>query len=104
MKIIKRAVNPDLKIKKTTGKDVALNVSFQDALIRCGILILIPLMLLLIDKHLIIYSAPVLAYLFMSAITRFCWVKYAWHRYIKHDPKPVLPPYGQDQNYPEESV
>ena len=91
--------------RRTIGKyDIILNVSFQESMIRSGVLLLLPLVVLLIDKHLVIYTAPVIGYLFITAIIQFCVFKYIWHRYIKHDPTPVLPEYGKDPNYPDESV
>jgi hypothetical protein len=89
---------------RVRGKDVILNVSFKEALIRFGIALGLPMLMLVIDAHLIVYTTPVLAYLFISGITHFCVFKYLWHRVIKHDPPAPLPPYGQDMNYPEESV
>jgi hypothetical protein len=85
-------------------KDLVPNVGFKDAVIRFGITLLIPMVLLLIDKHLIIYAAPIMAYLFISAIGHFCIIKFLWHRYIKHETAAALPAYGTDPNYPEESV
>jgi len=89
---------------KIAGKDIRLNVSFKDAMVRFGITLVLPMIMLLIDKRLIIYTAPVMAYLFVSGITHFCIIKYAWHRFIKHEPPAPLPPYGENINYPEESV
>jgi hypothetical protein len=89
---------------KIAGKDIRLNVSFKDAMIRFGITLVLPMIMLLIDKRLIIYTAPVMAYLFISGITHFCVIKYVWHRFIKHEPPAALPPYGENLNYPEESV
>ena len=89
---------------KIAGKDIRLNVSFKDAMIRFGITLVLPMIVLLIDKRLIIYTAPVMAYLFISGITHFCIIKYVWHRFIKHEPPAALPPYGENINYPEESV
>lgn len=89
---------------KVAGKDIRLNVNFKDAMIRFGITLVLPMIMLLIDPHLIIYTAPVMAYLFLSGITHFCVIKYVWHRFIKHEPPAALPPYGENLNYPEESV
>ncbi len=89
---------------KMAGKDIVLNVSFTDAMIRFVVTIFLPILVLLIDKHLVIYTAPVMAYLFISGITHFCVIKYIWRRYILHEPPAVLPPYGENINYPEESV
>jgi type IV secretory pathway TrbL component len=85
-------------------KEVRLNVSFKEAMIRFGLTLALPILMLLVDARLIIYTAPVMAYLFLSGMTHFCAVKYLWHRVIKHEPPPPLPPYGENPNYPEESV
>ena len=89
---------------KIAGKDIVLNVSFTDAMIRFVVTIFLPIVVLLIDKHLVIYTAPVMAYLFISGITHFCVIKYLWHRFILREPPAVRPPYGENINYPEESV
>jgi hypothetical protein len=111
MKILKIPAKEMDKIANRSGytkgdklKDLVPNVGFRDAVIRFGVTILIPMALLLIDKHLIIYAAPVMAYLFITAIGHFCVVKFLWHRYVKNEPVPVAAPYGTDPNYPEESI
>ena len=116
MKIIKSLVEmkpaqPDafksgsLILKKRFAQhDLVPNINFKEALVRFGFTLLIPMAMLGIDKHLIIYTAPVIAYLFVTAIAHFCVIKYVWHRYIKHEPAPVAPAYGEDPAYPEESV
>ena len=104
MQIIKRPLAAPLLKRKIAGHDVELNVNYKDALIRFGALILLPLLVLLIDNHLVIYTAPVIAYLFITALTHFCIVKYVWHRVIKHEPAAPVPKYGEDPNYPDESV
>ncbi len=104
MKPIAEPVVRPIRQKRIAGRDIVLNVSFQDSMIRLGILLLLPVLVLLIDKDLIIYTAPVIGYLFVTAVIQFCVIKYVWHRYIKHDPALVLPEYGKDPNYPEESI
>jgi len=86
------------------GNDIVLNVSFRDAMIRFGITLLLPMLVLVIDKGLIIYTAPVMAYTFASAITHFCVIKSIWRRYIKHERRPMAMEYGKDPDYPEESL
>ncbi len=93
-----------IRRRRIAGRDIILNVSFQDSMIRSGILLLLPMLVLFIDKQLVIYTAPILGYLLMTALVQFCPLKYVWHRYIKHDPIPVQPEYGKDPNYPEEST
>src|ERR1700679_3887557 len=64
------------------GKDISLNVSLKDLLIRFGLTVFIPVIVLLINVHLVIYTAPVVAYLFITTLTRFCVIKYLWHYYV----------------------
>jgi hypothetical protein len=90
--------------KKFVKKDIVLNVSLRDALIRFGIMIVLPILILIIDKHLVIYTAPIMTYLFVSAITHFCAVKYVWQHYLQHKALPPLPAYGENPDYPEESI
>lgn len=97
-------VNSSILQKKTRNHDLVQNIHFPEAMIRFGFALLIPMVTLGIDKHLIIYTAPIIAYLFITAMARFCVVKYAWRRFIKHEPAPVLPAYGEDPDYPEESA
>jgi hypothetical protein len=89
---------------KIAGKDIVLNVSFKEAMIRFVITLFLPMLMLIIDKHLIIYTAPVMAYLFITGITHFCFIKYAWHRFIMHEISEEPLPYGENPEYPEESV
>jgi hypothetical protein len=90
--------------RKISKNDFVLNVGLKEALIRFGFTFFIPIFMLVVDKHLIIYTIPVIAYLFITALTHFCVIKYLWHRYVKHELKTVSPPYGEDINYPDESV
>ncbi len=90
--------------RRNGGKDIVLNVNLKDALIRFGFTIFIPVIVLLVDVHLVIYTAPVIAYLFVTALIRFCVIKYWWHRYILHERVPVIKPYGTDPNYPDETI
>jgi hypothetical protein len=90
--------------KKMWEHDLVQNIRFPEAIVRFGFTILIPMLMLGIDKHLIIYTAPLIAYLFITALARFCVVKYVWHRYIKHEPARSSPAYGKDPDYPEESA
>ena len=90
--------------KRISFPDIRLNVSFQDSLIRFGILFLLPMMVLLIDKHFLIYLAPIMGYLFITALIQFCLIKYIWHRFFKGEIPSPTHVYGSDLNYPEESV
>ena len=85
-------------------KDITLNVDLQDLLIRFGLTVFIPVVALLINVHLVIYTAPIIAYLFTTTLTRFCLVKYLWHHYALDQRIPVSIAYGEDPNYPEETI
>lgn len=104
MKTIIVPPSPFIRRRRIAGHDIILNVSFQDSMIRFGILLILPMLALFIDKHLVIYTAPVIGYLFITAVSQFCVIKYVWHRYIKKEPAPSRPEYGKDSNYPEESI
>jgi hypothetical protein len=95
---------PPVVWRRNGGKDLILNVQFKDALIRGGFTILIPIIALLINVHLVIYTAPIIAYLFVTSLTRFCVVKHLWHYYILNERTPVIKPYGMDPDYPEETL
>jgi hypothetical protein len=90
--------------KRNSGKDISLNVSLKDLLIRFGLTIFIPIAVLLINVHLVIYTAPIIAYLFITTLTRFCVIKYLWHYYFLDQHIPITIAYGNDPNYPEETI
>lgn len=103
MTTIQPKISPEVW-KRNRGKDLNLNVRFKDALIRGGLTILIPIVALVINVHLVIYTAPIVTYLFVTALTRFCVVKHLWHYYILNERMPILKPYGMDPDYPEEML
>ncbi|MGZ3849058.1 MAG: hypothetical protein ACXVMS_11220 [Flavisolibacter sp.] len=90
--------------RKIGPNDLPLNVTLKEAMVRFGFVLLLPIAALFIDKHLIIYTAPVVIYLFITGITRYCIIKYLWRRVINHEPPIRSPQYGKDINYPDESV
>ena len=94
-----------IPLKKIKVKpDIVLNVNFKDELIRVAIALFLAMLTVFTHTHLIIYIAPLIFYLFVSALLKFCIVKYLWRRYIKHEPAAKRIKYGEDPNYPEESV
>jgi hypothetical protein len=103
MKIVSQEV-PKVLWKRNGGKDIVLNVTFKEALVRVGVAILLPILAMIINKHWVIYTTPVMFYLFVTALVRFCVIKYIWHRFIIGDGGPAVKSYGKDVNYPEESL
>lgn len=63
-----------------------LNLSLRESLLRGLAAILLPMFLLLIDHHLVVYSLPVIIYLYITAIVHICPIKHAWHRWVRHTP------------------
>src|ERR1700722_20198254 len=103
MQIIKRMVTP-ASWKRNGGKDISLNISLRDLLIRFGLTIFIPIIALLIDAHWVIYTTPIIVYLFITMLTRFCLVKYLWQHYVMNQRTPMAKAYGKDPDYPEETI
>jgi hypothetical protein len=103
MKILHTKVIPLVR-KSNQGKDINVNVSLRDLLIRFGLTVFIPIVALLINVHLVIYTAPIIGYLFMTTLTRFCVIKYLWHYYVLSQRAPITIAYGEDPNYPEETI
>lgn len=97
-------LSKSLKIKSTAIKDIALNLSFKEMLIRFAILFLLPIMALFIDKGLVIYTVPISMYLLTTALIQFCIIKFFWHQYIHYESPTLHHTYGQDPNYPDESI
>ena len=104
LKLIHPVIPVIIPLKRKVNNDIIQNVGFKDIMVRVGIALLVPMLTAFADTHLIIYISPVIFYLFVSALTRFCIVKYVWHRFIKHKPALLQPKYGKDSNSPEESI
>ena len=85
-------------------KDLPANLNLNSVIIRSAVTIFLPIAALLVDKTLVIYTAPVIAYLFTSVILRFCIIKYVWERYAKHQPSVAFATYPEDSKYPAESL
>jgi len=60
------------------------NLSLRESLLRGLAAILLPMFLLLIDYHIIVYFLPVVVYLYVTAIVHICPIKHAWRRRIRH--------------------
>jgi len=97
-------ISKTFKSKSIGGMDIELNLSFKNVLIRFGILFLLPIVAMLIDKGLVVYTVPICMYLLTTAMLQFCVIKYFWHRLVNHEAPPMHHKYGQDPNYPDESI
>ena len=97
-------ISKPIQSKQIESIDIELNLSFKAVLIRFGILFLLPILAMLIDESLVIYTVPICMYLLITALLQFCIIKYIWTRYVKNETPPLQHKYGQDPNYPDESI
>ena len=116
MKNITKAIKPAQQViankmdapMKTNGNwfhnDIVLNVGFAESLKRGLISIMIPLPLLFINHVLLIYAAPVMFYLFVTALTHFCFFRYIWEHLIHHFPVPEKCDFAVDLNIPVKAI
>lgn len=85
-------------------RDIALNLSLNEVLVRAAIALISPIFFYIFYRSLVLYIVPVITYLYLTAMMRYCVIKYLWRRYVKHLPIIKRKPYGKDINYPEEST
>lgn len=113
MNIANGYTNPVLPASKTgvtentahaAVKDITLNVSLKEAMERAIIALISPVIICLFYKYSIIFITPVITYLYLTAMMRYCVVKYLWRRYVSHHALIKRAAYGMDVNYPEESL
>ncbi|HTJ13451.1 MAG TPA: hypothetical protein VL547_15560 [Dinghuibacter sp.] len=73
------------------GTDLMLNVGLKESFIRgfVGIFVLVPLFGL-IDHRVLWFGSPVIAYLYVSALSHFCVIRYMWRHWVKHEKDPLL--------------
>jgi hypothetical protein len=74
--------NTAVASKAPHSKEMALNLGLEECLGRGSIAIFLPMVLMLIDHHLLIFAAPVMMYLLISALSHFCILKYVWHAWV----------------------
>lgn len=91
------------KRKKSGGFDLELNLSLTNVLIRFGVVFLLPIVAMLIDRRIVVYTVPLCMYLLMTSMLKFCPIKYVWQRYVNHE-SALHHEYGKDPNYPDESI
>jgi hypothetical protein len=77
---------------KKTGKarpELATNISLKATLIYAIAGVLLPVFVLLVDHHLLIWVSPISMYMLICALTHFDVIKWAWLRW-KHKPEPNM--------------
>jgi hypothetical protein len=69
--------------------DLATNISLRATLIYAIAGVLLPVFVLLIDHHLLIWVAPISMYMLICALTHFDVIKWMWLRW-KKKPEPNM--------------
>ncbi|MEO6870356.1 MAG: hypothetical protein ABI168_11965 [Ginsengibacter sp.] len=96
--------------KETTTKetwlerDIVLNVGFKESINRCVVSIFLPWPFVMADHLLLLYVAPVMFYLFVSGLTHFCVIRYAWRHFVKHIPDPLICSFAIDLDIPVKAI
>jgi hypothetical protein len=79
--------------KKTTPwleRDIVLNMGFEESIKREMVAIFVPWPFVIVNHYLAIVAAPIMFYLFVSGLIRFCIIRYAWFHIVKHIPDPAV--------------
>lgn len=100
---IKKAPLTVLK-KRWIDNDIILNMGFRESLIRGAIVLFLPWILLAINHNLLLYAAPVMVYLLVTALIHFCFIKYAWQHWVKHIPDPEVCDISKELDIPFDHI
>lgn len=79
-----------------------LNVSLKESFIRGlgAIFILVP-SLTFTDHRILYFSIPMVAYLYITALSHFDIIRYAWRHWLHHETDPLLPDLPPELYVPE---
>ena len=72
--------------KALHSKEMVLNLGLEECLGRGFIAIFLPMALIFINPALVIFAAPVMMYLLITALSHFCILKHAWHSWVSGRP------------------
>ena len=70
------------------SKELPLNLSLRESLLRGMTAILLPMALLLIDPRILLFISPLIVYLFITALTHICPIKNTWYRRVRKQSGP----------------
>ena len=86
-KIMKAITGTTAVASKTLhSKEMMLNLGLEEYLGRGFIAIFLPMALIFINHALVIFAAPVMMYLLITALSHFCILKHAWHSWVSGRP------------------
>jgi hypothetical protein len=83
----KEKQSPPKSQQRQSGKGLVLNVGFAESLKRGLITVFLPWIPAFGNPYLLISIASVMSCLLTIAVTRFCFVRYAWQHWIRHLPR-----------------
>lgn len=87
-----------------TDNDIILNMGFRESLVRGAIILFLPWPLLAINHNLLLYAAPVMSYLLITALLHFCFIKYAWQHWVLKMNTPEVCDFSKEMNIPVDSI
>lgn len=90
--------------KRWIDNDIVLNMGFRESLLRGGIVLFLPWPLLAINPTLLIYAAPVMSYLLITALLHFCFIKYAWQHWVLKMKTPEVCDFAKEMDIPVDSI
>ncbi len=102
--IIAHPKNETTNKKTWLEKDIILNVGFKESIVRCMVSIFLPWPFVMAGHALLLYVAPVMFYLFVSGLTHFCLIRYAWRHFVKHIPDPLICDFATDLDIPVNAI
>ena len=90
--------------RKWIDNDIILNMGFRESLIRGLIVLFLPWPLLAINHNLLMYAAPVMGYLLITALLHFCFIKYAWQHWVLKMKTPEKCDFAKEMDIPVEEI
>lgn len=100
---IKKAPLTVLK-KRWIDNDIILNMGLRESWIRGALVLFIPWPLLAINPTLLLYAAPVMSYLLITALLHFCFIKYAWQHWVLKMKTPEVCDFAKEMDVPVDSI
>ena len=86
--------------KRWIDNDIVLNMGFRESLMRGAIVLFLPWILLAINHNLLLYAAPVMTYLLITALIHFCFIKWAWQHWVLKMKTPEVCDFAKEMDVP----
>ncbi len=90
--------------RRWLDNDIILNMGFRESLVRGAIILFLPWPLLAINHNLLLYAAPVMSYLLITALLHFCFIKFAWQHWVLKMKTPEVCDFSKEMDIPVDSI